>query len=193
MSEGGERMGPVPAASYDDAQAAAAIAFEATRGAPLFGPFERLIRSPEVLTHAQALGEYLRYRSSLGTRLSEFVILITARAWDQAYEWSLHAPIAVREGVAPAVVEAIAQGRRPERLSAAEAACYDFSTELHRDRRVSDGTYRRAVELFGERGVIDLTALNGYYAFLAMQMNVMRTPPVESGPRLPPAADNGNE
>jgi len=193
MNDGGERMGPVPAAGYDKAQAAAAAAFEATRGAPLFGPFERLVRSPEVLIHAQALGEYLRYRSSLGPRLGELVILVTARAWDQAYEWSLHAPIALREGVAPAVVEAIGQGRRPEGLSAAEAACYDFSAELHRDRQVSDGTYRRAVELFGERGVIDLTAINGYYALLAMQMNVMRTPPVEGGPRLPPRVDLGNE
>jgi 4-carboxymuconolactone decarboxylase len=182
----GERLGPVPPHAYDAAQKRAAEAFEQTRGKPPFGPFQRLVRSPEVLTHAQALGEYLRYRSSLGQRISEMVILITARFWDQAYEWSLHAPLALKHGVPAAVVEAIAAGRRPAGMGEAEAAAHDFSIELHRTRAVSDETYARALAAFGERGVVDLTAVNGYYAFLAMQMNMMRTPPAEGGPALPP-------
>jgi 4-carboxymuconolactone decarboxylase len=180
-----ERLGALDPAAYDEAQRRAAEAFRATRGHPPFGPFERLIRSPEVLTHAQAIGEYLRYRSAIGMALSELVILVTAREWRQAYEWSMHAQIALTEGVRPEVVEAIGEGRRPEGLSEAEAIAYDFSVALHRERQVGDDLYARALAAFGEQGVIDLTAVNGYYAFLAMQMNVLRTPPAEGGAEVP--------
>jgi 4-carboxymuconolactone decarboxylase len=178
-------MGAVSPGAYDEAQRRAAEAFQATRGYPPFGPFQRLIRSPEMLTHAQAIGEYLRYRSAIGVAVSEPVILVTAYEWRQAYEWALHAPIALKQGVRPEVVEAIGQGRRPEGMGEAEAVAYDFSVALHRERQVGDELYARALAAFGEQGVIDLTAVNGYYAFLAMQMNVMRTPPVEGGAGVP--------
>ena len=112
------------------------------------------------------------------------MILVTAREWGQAYEWSIHAPIALAQGIRPEVVQAIAQGRRPQGMSDDEAICYDFSTELHRTRQVSDATYARALKRFGEKGVIDLTAINGYYTFLAMQLNMMRTPASPGGPLL---------
>lgn len=171
--------------AYSEAQKQAAQVFAAQRGAPVFGPFGVLIRSPEVMTHASALGEYLRYRSAIGTRLSELAILVVARQWTQDYEWSAHAPIALKVGIAPAIVEAIADGRRPEGMGDDEAVVHDFSIELQRNRRVSDVTYGRALALFGEQGVIDLTAINGYYSLLAMTMNVARTPIPENGTRLP--------
>jgi 4-carboxymuconolactone decarboxylase len=79
-------------------------------------------------------------------------------------------------GLAKEIADAIAQGRRPERMAEDEAAAHDFSVELHRNRCVSDATYARALALFGEKGVVDLTGLNGYYSMLAMMMNVARTP-----------------
>ncbi|MEO8313203.1 MAG: carboxymuconolactone decarboxylase family protein [Pseudomonadota bacterium] len=172
-----ERMGPVSPDSYDEAQQQAAAAFHALRGVPLFGPFQRLIRSPELLTHVQSLGEYLRYRSVLGPRLVEFAILVTAREWDQEYEWSLHAPLALRHGVPRDVIDALNRGQQPD-LQADEAACRDVSLELHRTHLVAPATYARAMSLLGEQRMVELTAVSGYYALLAMQLNMMQTPPV---------------
>lgn len=180
-----ERMSPVPLEDYTESQQEARESFEKIRKEPLFGPFERLIRSPVVLTHAQSLGEYLRYRSGIGNQLSEMVILITAKVWNQHYEWSLHQPIAIQSGVPKTTADAIALGKKPEGMNEEETACYDFSIELHKTRQVSDETYARALSHFGEAGIVDLTALNGYYAFLAMQLNVMRVNPVDGGPTLP--------
>ena len=185
-----ERMGPVAPQSYDEAQQQAAAAFQALRGVPLFGPFQRLVRSPELLTHVQSLGEYLRYRSVLGPRLVEFVILLTAREWDQEYEWSLHAPLALRHGVRRDVIDALNSGKLPD-LQPDEAACREVSLELHRTHRVSSDTYARAVSLLGEHCMIELTAVNGYYALLAMQMNMMQTPPVATDIPLIPRSQMG--
>lgn len=141
----------------------------------LISPFIPLIRSPELMAHAGRMGEYLRYRSALGLRLSELAILVTARQWSQQVEWAIHAPIALREGIAPETVEAIREGRVPEGLPQDEAVLYDFSTELYRNKSVSDSTYRKALSLFGEQGVMDLVGINGYYSLLSMVMNVART------------------
>ena len=103
--------------------------------------------------------------------MSEFVILVTAREWGQDYEWHVHAPIALKQGIKKEIVEAIADGRRPGGMSADEEICYDFSIELHRNKRVSDATYHRAVVKFGEKGVMDIVGINGYYTFLTMAMN----------------------
>jgi 4-carboxymuconolactone decarboxylase len=179
-----ERLPPVPPAQYTADQRAAAAAFEAARNGPVFGPFGLLIRSPNVMTAARQMGDHLRFGSAVGTTLSELAILVTAREWSQDYEWSVHAPIALRQGIRPEVVDAIAQGRRPEGMSADEALVYDFTIELHRNRQVSDATYGRTLARWGEVGVVDLTAINGYYTFLAMALNVGRTPPAD-GIRLP--------
>ena len=180
-----ERLEAVPPERYDPAQREAAASFEALRGVPVFGPFEPLLHSPEVMTNASRLGEYLRYRSAIGTRLSEFVILLVARDWSQDYEWHVHAPIALREGVAAETVAAIADGRRPDGMSEDEETCWTFATELLRTRRVSDPTYGRALARFGERGIVDLAALVGYYGLLAAAMNTARTALPEGGTRLP--------
>jgi 4-carboxymuconolactone decarboxylase len=150
------------------------------RGA-LVSPFVPLLRSPELMTHAGRMGEYLRYRSAIGQRLSELAILLTARAWSQPVEWAIHVPIAVREGIAADTISAIAQGQRPVAMSEDEAVVFDFSTELHHNKTVADATWQAAVRRFGEQGVVDLIGINGYYAFLSMVMNAARTPAPATG------------
>ena len=171
-----DRMPPIPAAELTGAQKKAVAEFVAARNTDVFGPFVPLLRSPEMMERARALGDYLRFRSALPPRLSELVILITARLWTQQYEWSIHCPIAIAAGLSPEVTGAIAEGRRPLHLSEEEALLYDFCVELYHHRSVSDATYERAVSRFGERGVIDTMGICGYYSFLAMVLNVARTP-----------------
>jgi 4-carboxymuconolactone decarboxylase len=170
-----ERLGPIPLDQLSPQQQAAAQAvIDGPRGA-LYGPFVPLLRSPELMECAQRMGEYLRYRSAIGTRLSELAILVTARQWDQQVEWAIHAPIALEEGVSQATVDAIAARRRPDGMPADEALVHDFCIELHRDKRVCDATYNAALARFGEHGVVDLVGLNGYYALLAMVMNTAQS------------------
>jgi 4-carboxymuconolactone decarboxylase len=177
-------MPPIAPDQYSDEQKAAAAEFQAARKAPVFGPFAAMMRSPEVMNRARAMGDYLRYKSAIGNVLSELAILITAREYSQIYEWSLHAPIAEKAGIKPEIVAAIADGRRPEAMSDDEAIVYDFSTELYHNKRVSDDTYARALKRFGDRGVVDLISINGYYTFLAMFLNTSRLPPAKGGPLL---------
>jgi 4-carboxymuconolactone decarboxylase len=186
-----DRMPPIPPAQYDDAQKKAAEEFLLARKVPVFGPFEPLMRSPEVMTVAREMGDYLRYKSAIGTTLSELVILVTAREWAQDYEWHVHAPIALKQGIRQEIVDAIADGRHPAGMSDDEDICYAFSTELHRNKRVSDATYGRALKRFGEKGVIDLAGINGYYTLLAMAMNTSRMPVPPNGLKLPRFPDYG--
>jgi len=170
-----DRLPPLPPEQWTDEQRERAEEIiRGPRGA-LLAPFVPLLRSPELMSHAQRMGEYLRYRSALGLRLSELAILVTARQWSQQVEWAIHAPIALREGVPAAVVEAIAEGRRAADMSSDDALVHDFCIELHRHRGVSDATWQAAVERFGERGAVDLVGINGYYTFLSMVMNAART------------------
>jgi 4-carboxymuconolactone decarboxylase len=167
-----DRLPTIPPEKYSDEQKKAADEFLASRKVPVFGPFEPLMYSPQVMTQARATGDYLRYNSALGNILSELVILITAREWSQDYEWYVHSPIALKVGIKPEIVNAIADGRRPTGMSEDEEIVYDFSTELHRNKRVSDRTFERADKRFGKKGVVDLTGINAYYTLLAMQLNV---------------------
>jgi len=171
-----DRMPPIAADKLTPAQKAAIEEFEAARSAEVSGPFVPLLRSPEVMSRARAMGDYLRFRSSLPPRSSEFVILLTARQWTQNYEWSVHAPLALKAGVRPDIVAAVAEGRRPAGMSGEEEALYALCDELHRNRSVSDPTYARATEMFGEAGVIDAIGIVGYYTMLSMVMNTARTP-----------------
>jgi 4-carboxymuconolactone decarboxylase len=170
-----DRMPPIPADKLTDAQKKAAEAFAEGRGYAIRGPFVPLIRSPEVMLRAKAMGDHLRFKSTLGPRLNEMVILITAREWSQQYEWQAHHPIALKEGLRREIADAIADGRRPAGMAEDEEAAYDMATEILRIKRVSDATYRRAVARFGEQGVIDLLGVTGYYTFLAIVMNATRT------------------
>jgi 4-carboxymuconolactone decarboxylase len=170
-----ERLPPIPVEKMNADQKKAAEEFAAGRGHSVNGPFAVMLRSPEVMLRAKAMGDYLRFRNVLPKRVSEMVILITAREWTQQYEWGYHYTIALEEGLSRDIADAVADSRRPASMAADEAAGYDFSIELHKNRRVSDTTYARALAAFGERGVIDLIGINGYYSFLAMMMNVART------------------
>jgi 4-carboxymuconolactone decarboxylase len=180
MTEGAaaaqDRMPPIPADTLTDAQKKAIEEFKAARSAEISGPFIPLLRSPEVMTRARAMGDYLRYRSVLPPRLSEFVILMTARQWSQNYEWNAHEAIARQQGLSPDIITAIAEGRRPERMAEDEDILYTLFDELARNRSVSDATYERAVARFGEPGVIDTLGIVGYYTMLAMVLNTARTP-----------------
>lgn len=182
-----ERMPALPPEKLTEAQRQAVADFKAARGAELSGPFIPLLRSPEVMTRARAMGDYLRYKSTLPPRLSEFAILITAREWAQSYEWYAHYPLAVKGGLKPDIARALAEGRRPEGMAADETVLYDFCTELHRNRSVSDATYARAVAAFGEQGVMDAIGISGYYTLIAMVLNTARVPvPAGEKPALAP-------
>lgn len=172
-----DRMPPIPDNEMTAEQKAAVEEFKQARNTDTFrGPFVPLLRSPEMLSRARNVGDYVRFNSVLPPRLSEFVILMTARHWTQNYEWSAHAPIAEREGLAPAIIEAIADGRRPDTMAEDEATLYDFCTELLHTQGVSDPTYARMLSHFEEIGVIDTIGIMGYYSMLAMVMNTARTP-----------------
>jgi 4-carboxymuconolactone decarboxylase len=181
-----DRMPPIPKERMTDAQKKAAAEFEAARGT-LGGPWAVILRSPDMINRARALSDYLRFNSSLPPRLSEFVILITAREWEQQYEWNAHQPLAVKGGLHPEIAKAVAEGRRPDKMADDEAALYDFCIELHRNRSVSDATYARAVAKFGEQGVVDAIGLSGWYSLVAMVLNTARTPlPAGATPGLAP-------
>jgi 4-carboxymuconolactone decarboxylase len=171
-----DRLPPIPPDRLTDAQKKAIEEFKAARKVDVSGPFVPLLRSPEVMNRARAMGDYLRYNSVLPPRLSEFAILITARQWTQNYEWDAHNQIALQAGLSPDIVKAVAEGRRPPTLAEDEAILYEFCTELQQHQSVSDATYARAVGKFGEQGVIDMVGISGYYTMLAMVLNTARTP-----------------
>ncbi|MCJ2096269.1 carboxymuconolactone decarboxylase family protein [Methylobacterium sp. J-072] len=180
-----DRLPTIPPQDYTPEQKQAADAFTQARGKPPFGPFEPLMHSPEVMTLARSMGDYLRFKPKIGTTLSELVILLTARRWTQDYEWYVHAPIAEKAGIAPEIVAAIRDGRRPTNMSEDETVVYDFTAELQDTRRVSDTTYAKAEARFGKAGIVDLAAISGYYTLLAMELNAARYPIPEDGQRLP--------
>jgi 4-carboxymuconolactone decarboxylase len=139
-------------------------------------PFNVYLRSPLLAEQLRKVAEHIRFKSSLPAKLNEFAILITARQWGSQYEWFAHHRLALKAGLNPAIAEDLAQGRRPTGLSDDEAAIYNFSQELHTKHAVSDATYKAVVDRFGEQGVMDLIAVNGYYVLVSMVLNVDRSP-----------------
>ena len=124
----------------------------------------------------QKVGEYLRFRCQLDRRIAEMATLIAARHWTQLYEWQAHHPLALKAGLEPEIAQAIAEGRRPSGMAKDEEVVYDLLTEALQNKSVSDATYERGIEQFGEQNLVDLLAIAGYYAMLAMMLNVARTP-----------------
>ena len=178
-------MPPIPREHWTEAQTKAAAEFAQMRGRELFGPFALMLRSPEVMLRAAAMGDYLRYRTSLPPSLNEFIILLTARHWAQQFEWYIHRPAALKAGLSARIVDAVAKGERPDAMSADETTVHDFTTELLRSQSVTDETYARARDRFGENGIIDMVGVAGYYSFLSMMMNTARTA-VPTGSDVPP-------
>ena len=179
-----QRLPTIAPEQYTAEQNKAAEEFLAARKVPVFGPFEPMVSSPEVMSIARATGDYLRYHSAIGNTLSELVILVTAREWSQDYEWYVHQPIALKAGISKEIADAIADGRRPAAVSADEEIVYDFTIELLKNKRVSDATFNRAEQRFGKKGVVDTTGIIGYYTSLAMQLNMARYQFSAEGPRL---------
>ena len=139
------------------------------------GPFKTLIHNPEATEHIQRLGEFLRFEGSLDARLRETAILVTARIWGTLYEWQSHEPLARDAGLSPEFISAIAEDRLPEG-DAPECQVIRFCRELHRTNAVSDDTFERAEAMLGSKGVIELVTICGYYALLAMALNVAHPP-----------------
>ena len=173
-------------------QKAVAAAIMSGPRSSLGGPFNTWLRSPETADRLQKTGEQLRFHSSVPSRLNEFAILITARAWDAEYEWYAHYPLAMKAGLRPAVAADLAKGRRPRGMSADEAAVYDFTTELRRRHRVTDRTFAVAHDVLGDQGIVDLIALSGYYDLVSMTLNVAEVPAPADGPHLPRLAGSAS-
>jgi 4-carboxymuconolactone decarboxylase len=174
-----ERFPELKREQMSPAQQKAADAIASGPRGGLRGPFNAWLRSPEFADRAQRVGEYIRYSSTVPKKLNEFAILITARHWNARFEWYAHYPLALQAGLEPAVAADLAQGQRPRGMSEDEAVVYDFSTELRRDKQVSDATFARAKALLGEAGIVDLIGVNGYYDLVSMTLNTagVATPP----------------
>ena len=143
------------------------------------GPFNVLLRSPEIGDLGQEFGASTRFKSSLPQRLYELAILVTARHWTAQYEWQAHHRSALQAGLSAQICDAIAQGRRPPSMQKDEEAVYNFVSELLNTKRVSDATYAAAKTVFGERGVVDIIAVTGWYSTVSMMLNVDQYPVLE--------------
>jgi 4-carboxymuconolactone decarboxylase len=171
-----DRMPPIPADKWTDAQKKAAEEITSGPRKELVGPFIPLLRSPEFMSRLQRVGEYLRFNTKLGSNISEFIILLIARQWTQQFEWYSHESLALKAGIKPETIKAIAEAHRPPEMTPDETMIYDFVSELRLRQSVSDPVYGQIVNRFGEQGVIDITGLCGYYTLLGMLMNTARTP-----------------
>ena len=152
----------------------------------LSGPFNAWLRSPQLADRLQRVGDYVRFHSSVPARLNEFAILITARQWTAQYEWFAHYPLALKAGLDPKILDDLAAGRRPDNMRDDEAALYDLATALYRDKKVSDAVYKAAADKFGERGMMDIIGIIGYYDLVSMTLITMQAgAPNDSVPPLP--------
>ena len=150
------------------------------------GPFQLLIRAPEVCEHASQLGEHLRWGTSLPDRLSELAIISTARFWRAQYEWYAHAPLAEKAGVPSAAVESIRRGETPSFKQRDEALVYRICTELFKSQRLSDASFEEAIASLGETGLVEVIAIIGYYTLIGNTLNVFQVQvPEGSTPPFP--------
>ena len=150
------------------------------------GPFNILLRSPELADRTQNLGAFCRYGTSLPPRLSELAILMVGRHWRAQVEWFVHSRIAAEEGISPDVIEAIRTGAEPRFGRDDERVLHAFARELLEDRDVSDITYAEALEMFGERTLVELVGVIGYYSCIALQLVGFREPTADGSEPLPP-------
>ena len=148
------------------------------------GPLKVWLKNPGLAEHAQALGAYCRFGSSLPPRLSELAICITGSFWKANYEWFAHAPLAIKAGIDPAAIEAIRTGAKPTFTKADEQAIYDFVSEMVTTKRVSNATFERAKKELGETGVIDLVGIVGYYSLVSVTLNAFELP-LPDGEKVP--------
>jgi 4-carboxymuconolactone decarboxylase len=152
------------------------------------GPFQAFLRSPELGDIVQQFGAHVRFKSVFPDALKEFAIMVTARRWTAQYEWVAHSRMAREAGVDPAKVEAIAEGKRPQGMSADETAVYEFASELVRTGEVSDPHFDAVKSRWGERGAVELILTCGYYTTVSMILNVHRHPIPPDAKPLPKLA-----
>ncbi len=188
QARGQDRMPPIPAEKMTDAQKKAVADYKALRSTELTGPpWTVLLRVPDLVVPSLQLRLHNQQNSALSPKLTEMAILIAARHLTNSYEFNAHHTLAVKAGLSADVIAAIADGRRPDHMAEDEAILHDFCMELLQNKGVSDGTYARALAKFGEAGVVEAAGLEGYYTFLAMVMNVARSPtPANATQKLAP-------
>jgi 4-carboxymuconolactone decarboxylase len=151
------------------------------------GPFNVLLRSPEMGDLAQQFGASTRFNTSIPRKLNELAIIITARHWTSQFEWQAHHRAALQAGLSPAIADAIAQGTRPANMQPDEEAVYNFCSEMLTTKQVGDATFRAARDAFGERGIVDLIGVMGWYQTVSMLLNADRYPlPAGAQPELKP-------
>jgi 4-carboxymuconolactone decarboxylase len=182
------RFAPLKADELSPAQKTWADMIAAPPRNAKFGspPYRAYIRNPELAPRLSALSDYLRWNTSLPPRLSEFAILLTARQWTAQYEWFAHYPLALKAGLDPKILADLSAGRRPDTMRDDEAVLYDLVTALYRDKKVTDPVYKAAADKFGERGVMDIIGIIGYYDLVSMTLITMQAGvPNGSSPPLP--------
>jgi 4-carboxymuconolactone decarboxylase len=183
-----DRMPPIPADKMTDAQKKAVADYKTIRSADLTGPpWTVLLRVPDLVVPSLQLRLHNLQNSALSPKLTELAILIAARHWTNSYEFNAHYTLAVKAGLSPDVIAAVADGRRPDRMADDEAILHDFCMEVLNNGSVSDATYEKALAKFGEAGIVEAAGLQGYYSYLAMVMNVARSPsPANATQKLSP-------
>lgn len=187
-AEDAVRFPPLKAEELNPAQKAWAESIApAPRNAKITNPpYRAYVRNPDLAPKLSALSDYVRWNTSLPPRLSELAILITARQWTAQYEWFAHYPLALKGGLDPKIAGDISAGKRPDNMKDDEAALYDLAMALYVDKKVSDPVYKAALEKFGERGIMDIIGILGYYDLVSMTLITMQaTAPNDSVPPLP--------
>jgi len=172
----GDRFKPL---TFDEMNAAQRTMIEHLLSGPrkgTGGPFNVLLRSPEMGDVVQEFGAKMRFGSSLPPKLNEMAIIIVGRHWTSHYEWYAHRTAAAQAGLNESIIQAIAQGRRPASMDADETIIYNFATELLNTKQVGDANFKAVKDRFGERGVVDLIGVMGYYQLVSMLLNVDRHP-----------------
>jgi 4-carboxymuconolactone decarboxylase len=163
---------PISASEMTEAQRAVAKKLLSGPRKAIAGPFQALLRSPELADAVQQTGEYLRFKSNLPDDLKEFAILISARRWTSQFEWYFHKPLALQAGLKASVIDSLANGDRPDLMTEDQELVFEFSTQLLSLGRPSDDLTDRVIERFGEHGCIDLIGTVGFYCLISMVLNV---------------------
>ncbi|WP_426958344.1 carboxymuconolactone decarboxylase family protein [Muricoccus radiodurans] len=186
------RLRDIPESEMTDAQREAVREVTAGQRGRVPAPMRAWLASPELARRAQALGEFLRYQTSLGTRRSEMAILVTARIWSSQYEWFAHARIAREAGLEEEIIEAIRHGRRPSFTDNADRVVHDVARKVHLERHLDDASHAEAREVLGEKSLAELIGLLGYYTLVSMTLNVYEIGvPAGTPDPLPPLPAGG--
>ncbi len=176
------RFAPLSPDSMTPAQARVAQSIAGTRGGNgARGPFNMWLRVPELADRMQQVGAYIRYEAKVGAKLVEFAICVTARRWNAAYEWHAHAPLAVKAGLNPAHLAALARDEAPTGLDATESLVYRVAMALGAEGALDDALFATARDALAEDGLTEIVLTCGYYTAVAFTLNVARVPLPEGG------------